>query len=92
MASRMDVVCGETKMKTNLKNRPNFRGKSLREMTATEKDNAIIECVQWFDAIEKELQSNLTQNMEGLSKENKAFIKGFQHAIKEVLGVGENKP
>jgi hypothetical protein len=48
--------------------------------------------IEELDAIEKELQSNLTQNMEGLSKENKAFIKGFQHAIKEVLGVGENKP
>jgi hypothetical protein len=34
----------------------------------------------------KELRSDLIQNTHGLSKENKAFVKGFQFALRDILG------
>ncbi|MCJ7424753.1 hypothetical protein MUP01_10875 [Candidatus Bathyarchaeota archaeon] len=66
-------------MKFNMKNRPSFRGKSLTEMTVTEKDNAIIECVQWFEGFESELRKKV------VSPTNTKSVAVYD-VIKEILG------
>jgi len=43
--------------------------------------------IQWKSDFEKELRSDLIQDIRGLSEGNKCFIRGFQFALNEVLGV-----
>ena len=43
--------------------------------------------IQWESEFEKELRSDLIQNTRGLSEGNKLFIRGYQFAVNEVLGV-----
>ncbi|MCJ7630853.1 hypothetical protein MUP77_00405 [Candidatus Bathyarchaeota archaeon] len=80
-------------MSFKMENRPSFRGKSLTEMTVTEKDNAIIECVQWFEGFEKRQRQNLADYEKALEEKahwDKEFLacwKAISNYIKlEVLG------
>ena len=80
--------------KFNLQNRPNFRGKTLDLMTVTQKDNAILECVQWFEGFEKRQRQNLANYKQALKtkknwdKEFLAYWKAISNYIElEVLGV-----
>jgi len=41
---------------------------------------------KWFEDFEQELRQMLIQREEGLSEGNKLFVKGFQFALKEILG------
>jgi len=75
-------------MKFNLKNRPSPAEYLRLHGNVAEIDwkDYTKNAYKWFEGFEKQLRSGLIQNTRGLSEANKLFVKGYQFALKEILG------